>query len=227
MLKGSTTDGSDVMKLLFNSLRRSVYTSVVVRVESYDPATSTADVTPMVSEERKIDGEYVTIPAITQGGCPVIFMGGAGNSLITGLQAGDYCMGLFRHRSHDEIDNGDIGPLKPESSRRMDLCDLIVFGNFVAPANGLEASQYRSDNQPVLAMPEVSALHVGDSGAAYYLVREDTLTNYLNLLKGWIEAHTHDGGILGGGLTGPPKSIPPLPLPAIPDLKSTRIKVDS
>lgn len=221
MLKGSTTDGSDVVKLLFESFRRSVYVSVVVRVESYDPASSTADVTPMVSEERKIDGEYVTIPAITQGGCPVIFTGGAGNSFITGLQAGDYCMGLYRHRSHDEIDHGDIGPLTPAGSRRMDLSDLIVFGNFVAPATGLDPSQYRNDNQPVLAMPALSALHVGDSSASFYLVKEDVLTNYLTALKAWAETQIQAAWAQAGG--APP--IPPGPV--IPDLKSTRIKVDS
>lgn len=222
MSANSQTDGSDVMKLFFDAIMRGVRTSVVVRIEAYNASECSADVTTMVQEERKIDGEYVPIPALSVPGCPVVFWGGAGNSLIGGLSPGDLCLGLYRHRSHDEIDNGDEGPLVPESTRRLDMADIIVVGAFVSPASGLDSSQYRQDGQPVLAMPEVSALHVGDSSSQYVLVRHDLLRNYLFQVRIWMAGHVHNLD-LPNVVTFMPLTIPP-PLPS--DMSSARIKVD-
>jgi len=222
MSANSQTDGSDVIKLLYDSLMRSARTSVVVRVEAYNAGECSADVTTMVQEERKIDGEYVPIPASRMSGCPVVFWGGGGNSFIGGLSPGDLCLGLYRHRSHDEIDNGDEGPLVPESTRRLDMADIIVIGTFTPPANGLDSSQYRTDGQPVLAMPEVSALHVGDSSAQYVLVRHDLLRSYLFQIQIWLANHIHNLDLEHGATFKP--TIPPPTVPA--DMSSPRIKVD-
>lgn len=219
-MSASQNDGSDVIKLLFDAMMRSSRTSMVVRIESYNAGERTADVTPMVQEERKIDGEYVSIPSSSIPGCPVLFWGGKGNSFVGGLQKDDLCLALYRHRSHDEIDNGDDGPIVPESTRRLDLADIIVIGSFVAPANGLESDQFREDGQPVLAMPEVSSLYVGGSDAGYTLVRNDLLRQYLISDRTWKLNHKH---LVADVLSAIPNSAPP----AIPsNLDSERIKVD-
>lgn len=227
MSASSQTDGSDVVNELFNTIKRSLRNAVIVKIESYNAAERSADVTLLVQEERKIDGEFIPVPASRQSGCPVVFNGGQAGSLVIGLKTGDHCLALYRHRSHDEIDNGDDGPLIPASGRRFNDSDLIVLGSFVAPGKGLDSSQYREDGQPVLALPELSSIHIGDSNAGYFLVREDLFRNYIRDLHRFVLVHKHpypDGTT--SSPTNPTVSVPPIQLDFFPpDMHSDAIKV--
>jgi hypothetical protein len=136
-----------------------------------------------------------------------------------GLNTGDLCIGLYRHRSHDEIDGGTDGPLLPASVRRVDMSDMVIIPGFIQPSNGQQADAFKTNGEPVLAMPGSEALHVGASTASFYLVREDLLNNLIDLIKTWDTTHTH--AVAEGVATASP-----LPYPPLPDVASQRIKVD-
>ncbi len=224
-------DMSDVVVQLSGSLMRQLRTAVVVRIDSYDASEGSATVTPMVLEERILNDERVEIPSSSIPGCPVIFPYGGGRGLTFGLEAGDLAIGLYRHRSHDEVDGGADGPLLPASTRRVDLSDLVVLPGFFPPSGGYPSSGIRSDGQPVMPLPSGEAIHVGDSNATFALVRWDLLESYLDAIKAKYDAHVH-GYVLSGAPTPttPPVVAPlvvvPDPFPPVGDYSSDAFKVD-
>ena len=212
-------DMSDVVFQLFGAIQSRLRTAVVVKIESYDAAEGSATVTPMVLEERIIEGERVEIPSATIPDCPVIFPFGGGRGLTFGLEPGDQALGLYRHRSHDEIDGGASGPILPQSTRRIDQSDLIVLPGFFPPSGGYPSSAIRSDGQPVMALPGGESVYVGSSTAAFALVRWDQLQLYIQDMVTLFNAHIHP-------VSGPNTGTPSLPAPNPGDLSSDAFKVD-
>lgn len=217
----TTTDIAQLSAALLDSALLRTRVAVSVRIDSFDASTCTATVTPLVNEERVIEGERVPIPSLSIPGCPVIFPYGDGKGLTFGLSRGDTALGLFRHRSHDEIDGGAPGPIDPQSTRRMREADLVVLAGYVVPGSR-PSSDYRSDGAPVMPLPVGDALHVGSSTATYALVREDLLSAYLQNLKTYIDLHVHPGVTSGPGSTG----APAVPSPTIPPIDTAAILVD-
>lgn len=205
---------------LYESLRRSVRVAVAVRVERYDAASQTADVLVLVNEERMDGDTRVPIGPIRIPGAPVVWPAGASRGLSMGLEVGETALAVVRHRSHDEVDAGSVGSVNPASTRRMNYSDAIVIPGYFAPDDGRDASQFRSDGQPVLAMPGGEAVHIGASTATYALVRWDLLDAYLKSLKTAYDAHVHP---VPGGTSGAPAN----PAPTVTDMSTTRVKVDA
>lgn len=197
-------------------------TAVCVRIDSFDPDECSATVTPLVNEERIIEGETVSIPSMSIPGCPVIFPTGSGRGLTFGLSRGDLALGLYRHRSHDEIDGGAVGPLDPQSSRRLREADIVVLAGYHQPATARDSSTYRTDGQPTMPLPLLEALHIGASTATYTLVRSDLLASFLSSLVTWANTHTHAGVMPGPGSTA--IAAPPLGSPGT--IESLAVKVD-
>jgi len=222
-------DSSDLSAAIMDAVQRKLRTSVVVRIESFDPQSMTADVTPMVVEDRLIDGELVPVPQLTIPNCPVALPYGGNHPFTSGLRRGDLVIGLYRHRSHDELDGGSNGPLSPQSTRRVSESDIIVLGGYIVPVKGLDPSQYRTDGQPVLSLPGTDAFHVGASTATYYLVRSDELAQFMGQavpptgLIGWAVSHTHP---VAGPNTGIPNPTPPVPAYPLNSCRSDAIKVN-
>lgn len=216
-------DNTDVVNAILDDALRNLRVSVVVRVDSYDPAERSASVTPMVQEERYLENTRISIPSVSIPGCPVVWPAGSGRSFTIGLNPGDLCLGLYRHRSHDEIDSGVNGPLLPGSVRRVDQSDLIVIPGFVAPASGVDASTYKQSGEPVLAMNENDYLHVGNSSASYYLVRYDLLNQHLSAIRSWLFTHRH---LYADGVTEGVSPDDIIQYPLNPQLRSNRIRVD-
>lgn len=212
-------DMSDVVVQLSGSLMRQLRTAVVVRIDSYDAAEASATVTPMVLEERIINNERVEIPSSSIPGCPVIFPYGGGRGLTFGLEAGDLAIGLYRHRSHDEIDGGADGPILPASTRRVDLSDLVVLPGFFPPSGGYPSSGIRSDGQPVMPLPSGESVHVGNANATFALVRWDQLQTYLQNFVTLYNAHVHP-------VSGPNTGVPAVPATNPSDLSSDAFNVD-
>lgn len=216
-------DQPSPLSQLFDAVRAGTRVAVAARVEAYRPGPCEADVVLLVQEERLVDGVRVAADPIRVSDVPVLWPAGGGRALTMGLDEGDEVIALVRHRSHDEIDNGEPGPVQPVSTRRMSYSDVVLLPGYVRPADGRDAASYRSDGQPVLSMPGGEALHVGASTATFVLVRADLLDSFLGTLKTWLDTHTHGGVTTGGGITGIPAPLSP----SASDLSSDRIKVDS
>ncbi len=229
-----TTDIAELSRVLLDSATLRTRTAVCVRIESFNAAECSATVTPLVNEERVVEGERIPIPALTVAGCPVIFPAGGGRGLTFGLQAGDLALGLYRHRSHDEVDGGAEGPLNPASTRRMRDADIVVLAGYFRPAVARPPSEFRSDGQPVMPLPSGEALHVGASTGTYMLVREDLLQTYFTSLKNAYDTHVH-GYLIPPSLVPlpttppvlPPACTVPTPLPSPGNLQTSRVKVDA
>lgn len=188
-------------------LLQDVRTAVAARVEDYRPGPQEADVLILVGEEGQ-EGD-VRVP-----GCPVIWPAG----YTRGLEPGDEVLALVRHRSHDEIDAGEPGPVAPVSTRRMRYTDAVVLPGFVRPAEGQDPAAYREDGEPVIR----GTLHVGGSGASFVLVRADLLDSFLTTIKTWLDTHLHTSGAPGS-----PTTPPVAPSPASGDLSAADVKVTS
>ncbi len=213
---------------LMSLIRAGIRTSVVGRVVSYQPGAPTATVEFLVQEERDLPSGRVPVPPLTVEGVPVLWLIAGGRGLTMGLREGDFVLVLYRHRSHDEVDDGKAVPGVPASCRRMNPSDVVAVPGFVAPETGLDAKFWRPDGQPVLGMPDDEAFHVGDSQAAFFIARADLVLPELQAIHGAVSGHEHLYTFPLHPAVGPQVSTAGGPVFAAPSSVATdRIKVDS
>jgi len=187
------TSLSKLVAKINDRIRQSVRVSVVARVESFDPATSTADVKIVVQEERvTADGDRIPIEAVSIPGCPVLWPGGWLRGMTVGLEQGDEVIALIRTQSHDEIDGDrDVGPVLPAAARRMDLSDVVLIPGYHRPAASWPSSRWRSDGQMVLYVGSGEAVFVGDSTAAKALALAEKVNARLTSIQSKYDTHKH------------------------------------
>jgi hypothetical protein len=214
----------DLVRSLGGPIVSLVEVSADVEIVSYDAATQTASVRPVVSvpvfgEDGAITGEVLSVVH----GCPVRWPSGGGRSLCWGLSPGDRAKAIMRTRSHDEADSGAEAPVTPASTRTMSWSDAWIEPHDATPADPLGASARRSDGQPVFGLPVDEALFVGASTAALRLVIAEELRPFLAQFKTWGDTHTHP--VAGGTATA--TTTPTPTVPPMADLASGRLKVDT
>jgi len=228
----STPTLADLILSAGPAIRRSVRVAVDVEVIAYYPSTQTADVRPCVPDDPRQapDGSITAATPPVIYAVPVRWPEGGGRALRWGLDPGDRCEGIVRHRSHDQVDSGAAVPVELLSLREFDLSDMVLYPGARPSTDELDAGEFRSDGQPVFVLPTGEAVFYGASTAALQLVIEDVLRPHLVAIKAWMDAHTHViPGALGGG-PGITSNVPTGASPAVPataDLASGRIKVDT
>ena len=205
---GKHTSLAKLVTALNDRIRQSIRVSVVARVESFDPSTSTADVKIAVQEERvTAEGDRIAIEAITIPGCPVLWPGGWLRGMTVGLEQGDEVIALIRTQSHDEIDGDrEVGPVLPASARRMDLSDVVLIPGYHRPAASWPSSRWRSDGQMVLYVGSGETIFMGDSTAAEALALASAVDARLNAIQNAFNAHAHTGVTTGSGVSGTPSA---------------------
>jgi hypothetical protein len=171
---------------------------VVGRVESYDKATQTADVAPMLL--LRVEGQDVTSSPVLRS-IPVAFPGGAFTSYTWPLVNGDP-VELIPHDADfgAYFSSGSVKQL-PQSKRRFSLSDCVCIP--VAPrsqASPLPATAV-ADDGGVLA-----GLHyLGGSDATDFVAMAAKVLSELEKIKTALSGHVHDGGTYtngGGAVTG-------------------------
>jgi hypothetical protein len=217
-----TLDLTDAFDALYEAVRRSVRVAVTVRVSDYNPGTATATATPLVREERSVDGVRVPVPTLAIPGVPVIWPRGSVRGMTMGLEDGDECLLVFRHRSHDEIDGGTTGPVDPASQRRWSLSDAALLPGYSRPHADAPTSQWRSDGQPVIYFGGSEALHVGSSTADRALALAERVDAQLDAIRDALNNLTLP---VSGATAGPPSPFP-FPVP-VQSVESDSILVDS
>lgn len=205
-------DAGEGYEALLATALRDVRTACTGTVQSYDPATQTADVLPDVQEEVMIDGVPTPITSAAIPGVPVVFPGSALRGLTYGLDEGDRLLLLWRHRSHDEVDSGtEALPINPASSRRLNPLDVVALPFAVPGAK--TAAQRRADGQPVIYLDAGDALHAGAATAALKLSRDDRVQAQLAEISAQFTAVTLTlttwSTALGTALGAPPYVAPP------------------
>lgn len=215
---------ADLVLGLGGSIRSVVEVAADVEIVSYDTATQTASVRPVVSVPLLgEDGAITGTPLPVISGCPVRWPSGGGRSLCWGLEPGDRAKAIVRTRSHDEADSGADAPVTPASTRAFDWSDAWIEPHDATPAAPLGAAARRSDGQPVFALPSGEALYVGTSTAALRLVIAEELRPFLAQVKVWLDTLELP---VAGAVAGPPVTPSPV-VPPMTDLASGRIKVDT
>jgi hypothetical protein len=147
-------------------------------IESYDPATRTATVKPLLKETRfdEAGEEHVeALPMVCQ--VPVQFPGGGGFEITFPVAKGDSCMLLFADRALDKwlASGQDSDPI---DLRRHDLSDAVALLG-VSPTAGLTAH-------------DAAVMTLGSrAGAADWVALAGKVLDELQAIHTAFNAHTH------------------------------------
>ena len=112
---------------------RQANTCLPGKVVSYDAATQTATIQPLL-KTRQPDGREEALPPLS--GVPVVFPRGGGGAITMPMREGDGVMLTFSQRSLDEW-KGKGGEQTPDDPRMLDMSDAIATPGMVdAEAGG-------------------------------------------------------------------------------------------
>lgn len=167
------------LRTLLEAARRSSPGAIVARVDRFDAQSCTVDATPVVWDWRTVGGERVWVQPQRIDGVPVLM--GAGASITQGISVGALVTLVRRGASHDQVDAGSplAGGIQPRSTQRNRLTDAVAIPGYIVPAAGRDASEYRSDGQPVWALGVGEFVHFGASTASFQLSRDDNVQSNL------------------------------------------------
>lgn len=193
-----------VLSDAFTAFMRDVHVGMPGRVESYDAATQTADVQPLVDRpdtDEAGDPTTETLEVITR--VPVVFAGGGGYSETFPLAAGDTVWLAFASCSLDRWSaRGD--KVDPEDERRFHLSDAVAYAGLRAPAKPrtsapTDRARFGKDGGVALEVTATEVLVGGGAGhePTHKATTYDTAFDILIAAIG-----TAVGGIPGGAGAG-------------------------
>lgn len=170
-------------------------------IQSFDSKMQWADVQPCLSDTVVQDGEETTYTLPVVSNVPVQFPGGGGLSITFPVRKGDPCFLIFCDRSLDSwLDTGKVGA--PIPLHHHQLTDAVCVLGVRSRADALRVF-------------DTSRVTIGkDSGTTHQIALGDIVANVLSGIRTIFNAHTHT---ISGGAT----TAPLVPLPDIPDVKST------
>lgn len=219
------TSLAETFALLQTQLRRSLWTALPGRVQSFDAAKQSADVEPLVHDTWEAeDGENVTGPLPVIPSVPVCFPGSGGWRVTFPVAKGDTGLLIFCARSIDRwLSEG--GSVDPQDARTHDLSDAVFLPGLVDFAHPI--SPFESDR---LTVGKVGGLqvHIKDSkiqvgtdaaGQLEAAVLGNTLRSFLNQLLTALNGLSLP---VSGSTAGPPA---PGTFPALPGILSATVEV--
>ncbi len=207
-------------ELLLDTIRAtkgSMFVRIPATVMSYDQVAQTCTARPAV-QAFAVDPVTDVLTAVNLpdvANVPVRWMAAGGASITMPLTAGDPVMLEVADRSLDEWKNGTPLPYAPVDKRRFDLTDAIAVPQARVPIaiDGVAAG--------ALVMKH-DDIRQGSAAASIPATLSTPLKTFLDLLKIWLDAHTHSGVVTGGGVTGPPAPLSP----SVPDIAATKVKIE-
>ena len=177
-----------VVDAIVNAKTRLMHTSFEATVQSYDDATQTATVQPIVRRRYVSSDGTETVeafPAISH--VPILFPSGGGMSITWPLSAGDVVTCVVAERSHAEWRATAASSTTPGDRRRFHLSDTVAYPGGrspKAPLAGVHASGL---------VVTASRLLLGSTAADESFVLGDALKTLYN-------AHTHTTGVGPSGV---------------------------
>jgi len=219
---------SDALDTTREAAVAAVESSLTVRVEAFDAAQQTVDVTQLVAPRFESGGEVTFAEPVTLKGVPVRWERSGSRGLTYGIEPGDLGYIIVRGRSHDEVDAGRTdGTTQPASKRRHALRDAYFVPGY-QPVGGLSGSDYRSDGQPVFRLPSGEALHVGSGTAGRAVADGPKMLDRIERLEAAVNLVAQAAGITPPPFSGAATFTPGAPATLLVSQVSTnRIKVDS
>jgi len=183
---------------------QSLHTALPGRIESYNAATQTANIKPMV--KRRVatsDGRELleSLPVISD--VPIMFPR-CGQFFVTlPLAAGDFVLLVFCERSIDNYAAGTPGlEADPDDFRMHDLTDAVAFPGFFPTGSALPGASterlvvgHTSGAQLTVAadgtitVNSASGLvHLGADSGADFIARADKVNARLDFIETWANA---------------------------------------
>lgn len=227
---------AEVLNALRDGILRDARVSLPGRVESFDAATNTADIQPMVRETVENDDgttSQVSLPILT--GVPVMFPSGGGFRITFPIAQGDTVLLVFADRSIDAfMSQGQEG--SPADQRRHSLSDAVAIPSLVSEnrawtnieADVITIGKETGSNSDFVALAakvksEIQALR-------------DTVSTALSALSGHTHSITTATGTTTNAIVGSPSTLtvfsattqggPSLTGPAaVGDVKCTTVKI--
>lgn len=219
-----TPELEDVLRLALANFQSSLHVSLPGRIESYDAATQTANVKPLLKNTftDDDDGSNVVevLPVISA--VPVVFPRGGGFMITFPLVKGDHCHLVFNERSIDKFQTGGGEDTDPVDTRMHNLSDAVAYVGFYPDSKALPDAD---SNNMVIGKSGSTQIHVADGKielgekASADKVSLDSkiqielarIASELSALTIFIAAHGHSGVTTGAGVSGPPVTPPPTP----------------
>lgn len=189
-----TPSQADIIRRYVDARLADVHTVLPGRIESFDPETQKADVSPMLKRSQQADDGVIVedipvIPAV-----PVVFPRAGGFKITFPVERGDRCTLLFAEQSIDNYQLGGgseaAGPparyeaADPELFQRFDLSDPVaILGWYpdtetVAEVNS-DAMVIGKDAGATIHIGEDSIiLHAGDESTPLVKIGDDEINLY-------------------------------------------------
>lgn len=195
---------ADVLGALRESVFRDLHVAFVARVVSYDSATQTAEVQPLVSEFfEEEDGTITQVDAKPISGVPVAFFGAGGFRMTWPIQDGDTGLCLVLDRSADAwLAQG--GKQRPADLRRHNVTDSVFFpglhpNNAAWTGASATAVTLGKDGGPLLKL-RATTIELGDNSDSVALASK-------------VDARLAQLAAAINGIV--PGSVTPLPMPTV------------
>lgn len=213
----------EVIRLALTDLQARIHVGLPGRIESYDAATQTANVKPLIKDSFVTDeGENVVQELPVINAVPVVFPRGGGFMITFPLQAGDHCHLQFNERSIDKFQDGSGDDVDPVDLRMHHLSDAVAYVGFYPDSKAVAdahvsnmvvgksgGTQIHLADGKIELGEESSADKVAlDSKIQTELTR---IATELSALTTWALTHLHTGVTTGAGVSGVPSVAPPSP----------------
>ena len=223
----SQTSLAQTFATLQAQLRRSMWTALPGRVQTFDSTKQSADVEPLIHDTWEgEDGTNQTGPLPVIPSVPVCFPGSGGWKVTFPISKGDTGLLIFCARSIDRwLSEG--GSVDPQDDRTHDLSDAIFvpglrdFGNPIDPYKSERMTLGEVGGKQIHITKFKTSIGTDEPASLEPAVLGDTLANYLDTFRTWVLAHVHP---IPMGTTSPPSPGMP-PLPSLPTITSTSVEV--
>jgi hypothetical protein len=215
--------------VLLTQLRRSLWTALPGRVQSFDSTKQAADIEPLIHDTWEgEDGTNQTGPLPVIPSVPVCFPGSGAFRVTFPVAKGDTGLLVFCSRSIDRwLSEG--GSVDPQDDRTHDLSDAV----FVPGLNDLAhpIDPFKTDR---LTIGKVGGqqIHIGETKTQVGTddpsqlepgMLGNTTSTFLSQFRSWAISHTHP--IPSGGATSAPTSPSVPPMPALPTMTSQSVEI--
>lgn len=204
-MSNRTAEFVEVLRDAVTAGLRGLHKAMPGIVESYDPATQTADVKPQVKEliiDEDGNEALYELPVIPK--VPVAHPRGGGYFVAFPLARGDQVLLVISDRSLDrwKTDGGDVDPGDP---RQHDLADAIAYpggypiGSALADADADDLVIGRDGTGPLITLKDDGSIDLGRAVSEFVALATKVVTE-LDKHKTVFDAHTHPAP---GGTTSP------------------------
>lgn len=226
---------ADVILAATQSAAAALRVSIPAKIVSFDSATQTATVQPLLKDVKEIDGERVTLDLPMVEDVPVQFPGAGGYVVTFPVNAGTPCWLVVSDRAVDNWHKAPSNPVDPGIARTHDLtdcCAILGVRSSSAALSEFEASgaRFGKVGGPGISV-RTGSVHLGveeNESATEAAVLGTALRAELQNLRNVFNSHVHNVTALAAptGTSIIPPAVPNLlPLTAFDNILSSIVKV--